>query len=96
VSRIDLDLVDSDRMSDVLEPPLAEVNKFFFDPIAHLPIGVLGQIDSARLRHALQSRGDIDAVAHEIAVALLDDVAEMNSDAEFDAFFWREASVAFG
>ena len=41
-----------------------------------------------------QSRGDIDAVAHQIAVGLLDDVAEMNADAELDASLGRHAGVA--
>ena len=41
-----------------------------------------------------EPRGDIDAVAHQIAVALLDHVAEMNADAEFDALFGRQAAVA--
>ena len=46
------------------------------------------------MRDALQPRGDVDAVAHQIAVALLDDVAEMNADAEFDAPVRRHAGVA--
>ena len=44
----------------------------------------------------LQSRGDIDAVAHQIAVALLDDIAQMNADAELDAALGRQAGVALG
>ena len=39
-------------------------------------------------------RGDVDAVAHQVAVALLDDVADMNADAEFDASVLRHAGVA--
>jgi hypothetical protein len=35
-----------------------------------------------------------DAVAHEIAVGLLDNIAQMNADAEFDASFGRKAFVA--
>jgi hypothetical protein len=35
--------------------------------------------DRAGLADPLQARGDIDAIAHEIAVGLLDDVAEMNA-----------------
>ncbi len=42
----------------------------------------------------LQPRRNIDAVAHEIAVAFLDDVAEVNPDPELDAALGREASVA--
>ncbi len=59
-----------------------------------MPIGVLGETDRAGLGDALKPRGDIDAVAHQIAVALLDDVAEMNADPEFDAALGRQAGVA--
>ena len=41
-----------------------------------------------------EARGDVDAVAHQVAVALLDDVADMNADAEFDAPVLRHAGVA--
>ena len=46
------------------------------------------------LGDAFKARGDIDAVAHQIAVALLDDVAEMNADPKFDALVGRDLSVA--
>jgi hypothetical protein len=36
-------------------------------------------------RNALKPRGDIDAVAHQVAVAFLDDVADMDPDAKLDA-----------
>ena len=65
-------------------------------PVAHLPIGVFRQTNSARLCHAFQSRGDIDAVAHQVAVGFLDHVAEVNPDAEFDPPLLRQAGVAFG
>ena len=42
----------------------------------------------------LKPRGDVDAIAHQVAVALLDDVAEMNADAELDALLGRHADVA--
>jgi hypothetical protein len=51
-----------------------------------LPIGVLGKADRARLANTLQPRGDVDAVAHEVAVAFFDDVTKVNADAKFDAF----------
>ena len=41
-----------------------------------------------------EPRGDIDAVAHQVAVGLLDHVAEMNADAELDAAVGRQAGVA--
>ena len=57
-------------------------------------VGVLGKADRARLRNAFEPRGDVDPVAHQIAVALLDDVAEMDADAELDAALRRQAGVA--
>ncbi len=49
---------------------------------------------AGRLADAFQSRGDIDAVAHQIAVGLLDHVAQMNADPELDALVRRQAGVA--
>jgi two-component sensor histidine kinase len=37
--------------------------------------------------HRGKARGDIDAVAHQVAVALLDNIAEMDADAELDATY---------
>ena len=64
------------------------------EPPLDLTIGVLGKTDRAGLGDAFEPRGDIDAVAHQIAVALLDHVAEMNADAELDAPIRRHAGVA--
>ena len=64
------------------------------EPRLDLPIGLLGKTDRARLRDAFKPRGDIDAVAHEVAVALLDDVAEMDADPKFDAPVRRHAGIA--
>ena len=63
-------------------------------PRFHLAIGVFGKADTARLGDAFQTRGDIDAVAHQVAVALLDHIAEMDADAELDAALGRKAGVA--
>ena len=41
-----------------------------------------------------KSGGDVDPVAHQVAVALLDDVAEMDADPKLDALVGRHASVA--
>ena len=59
-----------------------------------LPIGVLGKTDRAGRGDAFQPRGDVHPVAHQIAVALLDDVAEVNADAEDDAAILGHAGVA--
>ena len=55
---------------------------------------MLGQTDGAGRGNAFQSRGDVDAIAHQIAVALLDHIAEMDADAELDAALGRKAGVA--
>ena len=43
------------------------------------------------MRHALEPRGDVHAVAHEVTVLLLHDVAQMDADAKFDpAIVWHD------
>ena len=88
--------IDPDGLLDVLELCRAEVGHSEIEPPFDLPVGLLGDTDRARLANALQSRGDIDPVAHQVAVALLDDVAQMNADAELDAALGRQAGVALG
>ena len=90
----DLQRIDPHRLGDVLELGLAEIADRQIEPRLHLSIGVLRKTDCAGLGDAFQSRGDIDAVAHQIAVALLDHVAEMDADAEFDAPLGRHAGIA--
>ena len=72
----------------------AEIADRKIEPPLDLAIGVLGQTDRSGLADTFQARGDIDAVAHKIAVGLLDHVAEMNADAELDAAPWRQAGIA--
>ena len=83
-----------DRSFDVLELRLAEIGDRHVEPAAHLAVSVLGNTDRAGRSDPFQSRGDVDAVAHEVAVGLLDDVAEMNANPEFDAALRRQAGVA--
>ena len=64
----DVKRIDPDRLGDVLELGLAEIVDRDIEPALHLPIGVLGKADLAGLAIAFQPRGDVDAVAHEIAV----------------------------
>ena len=90
----DLQRINPDRIGDVLESDQAEIAHGEIEPRLHLPVGVFGKADGAGLGDTLQSRGDIDAVAHQIAVALRDDVAEMDADPKFDALVGRDLSVA--
>ena len=80
---------------DVLKLGRAEIGDLYLEPATHLPISVLGQADGTGRGDPLQSRGDIDAVAHQVAVVFLDDVADVNADAEFDSPVLRHAGVAF-
>ncbi len=86
--------VDADRLGDVLELGRPKIADLELKPRLDLPIGVFGKTDRPRLRNTLEPRGDIDPVAHEVAVALLDDVAEMDADAELDAPLGRHAGVS--
>ena len=92
----DLQRINPCRLGDVLEPGLAEVADREIEPCPHLSIGVLGKADRARLGDPFEACGDIDAVAHEIPVGLLDYVAETHAYAEDDATILRRAGVALG
>jgi hypothetical protein len=48
--------------------------------------------DAARIGQSFETRGDIDAVAEDVAV-LDDDVALVDADAQFDAAVRREPGV---
>jgi hypothetical protein len=52
-----------------------------------------GQTYAPWLRDALQPRGDIDAVAEQIAVGLRHHVADVDADPEFDPFVRVDAGV---
>jgi hypothetical protein len=54
---------------------------------------LLGQTNGTGLGDAFQSRCDIDAVAHQIAITLLDHIAQMDADAELDAALGRKPGV---
>lgn len=90
----DLDRIDTHRLGNILEFGRAEIADRNVEPRPHLPIRLFGQADRAGLGDPFESRGDVDRISHQIAVALLGDVADVNADAEFDASFGRQAGVA--
>jgi hypothetical protein len=92
----DFQRIDVDRLGDVLELGLAEIGDLEIEPPLHLPIGLLRETDRAGLGEAFEPSGDIDPVAHQVAVGLLDDIAEMDADAELYAALGRHAGVALG
>jgi hypothetical protein len=65
-----------------------------FEPPLHLTIGVLGETDRAQLSNPFRPRGNVDAVTHEVAAGLLDNVAQMDTNAKLDVALSRNASVA--
>ena len=90
----DLQRIYVDWLGNILQLGKAEIAHLEIEPPLHLPVGLLRKTDRTRLGDALQPRGDIDPVAHQIAVGFLDHIAEVDADAIFDALFWGQASVA--
>ena len=84
------------RPRDVLQLLVAEIGKVRRYLVAHLAIGVFGQADSTGLGDPLQSRRDIDAVTHQIAVRLNNHVAKMDADPEVDPPVFTELGIALG
>ena len=80
------------RLGDVFELRCAQIADLEIEPRLDLTIGVLGKADRAWLGDAFQPGRDIHPVAHEVAVALLDDVAQVDADAELDALVRRQAA----
>jgi hypothetical protein len=85
-----------DGFGDILELSRAEVRDGEVEPSLDLPISLLGKTDRAGLGDPFQPRCDIDAIAHEVAVALLDHVANVDADAVLDPLLGRHACVALG
>ena len=66
--------IDPYRLDDVLELRRAEIADFEIEPCLYLPIGIFGKTDRSGLGDALEPRCDVDPVALQVAVTLLDDV----------------------
>ena len=64
--------------------------------VAHLLVGGGGRQIPPGSQMRLEPRRDVDPVAHEVAVGLLDHVAQMNADADLDARVRRKTGVALG
>src|SRR3546814_15017562 len=85
----------SDWSSDVCSSDLAGVLEPIGQATADLVAGCPGQADAAGLGQALQAGRDVDAVAVDIVV-LVDDVAEVDADAEADALGLRSEERRVG
>jgi hypothetical protein len=82
------------RLGDVLEALRPEVGHLKLKPRLDLPVGVFRQTNPTRLTDSFQLRSDLHAVSHQVAVALLHDIAQMDADPKFDALVWRDLGVA--
>src|SRR5436190_12184632 len=74
-------LPDGDRLLDVLEALSSRELDAGWQSVAHAVIERLTEAQPAGRGLRLQASGDVDAVAVDASVVLLDDVAEMNADA---------------
>jgi hypothetical protein len=54
------------------------------------------KVNIRRMLRRLTSRGDVDAITHEVAIAFLDHIAKMNTDPKLDAALCRKASIPLG
>ena len=82
-----------DRPLDVLQRLLAHVFEGKVEPIADVVAHRAGDGDAAGRGDAFQPRRHIHAVAENV-VALDDDVADIDADAELNAAAFRNISVA--
>lgn len=73
---------------------VAEIAERKVEPCLDLAIGILGQTDGAGRRDVLQTRGDVDAVTHEVAIAFLDHVAQMYPNPKLNAAVLGHPGVA--
>src|SRR5262245_13471552 len=73
---------------DVLQALWAHLDKEHVDLAAHLVESVVRNADAARLSQHLQAGSDVDPVT-EYVVAVDNDVAEVDADAEGDALVLR-------
>jgi hypothetical protein len=89
------DCIGANRPLDVLQLLLAQIA----EGEVELAGGVLAyprrDADATRFGQPFEAGRDVDAVTKDVAT-LDDDVALMDPDAELDAAFWRQRSVAFG
>src|SRR5581483_12404358 len=86
-------LVDADGAGDVLHRLLAEIGKGQRELVPDLLVGGARDADAAGFAQRLQPRGDVDAVAENV-VAVDDDVADIDPDAEHDLLVFGNGRVA--
>ena len=75
---------------------LAEVANREIEPCSHLAIGVLGKTDGAGFGNTFKSRRNVHAVAHYVAVVVLNYISQMDPDAESCRTIGQTMAYQFG
>ena len=89
-----LDVEDLHRPADVLQRLLAAVDEGIFDPQLDQVAHGARHGDAAGLGQRLDAGGEVDAVAEDVLVLLVDDhLAEMDADAEVHALLGLDRVV---
>ena len=90
---IEQNLVGANRPADVFDLLLAEIRVRELEPVADLIADRRGDADSPGLRHGLEPRRHVDAVAEDVAV-FDDDIAEIEADAVEQGARRRHVAIA--
>jgi hypothetical protein len=72
----------------------AEIAHLQIESRLHLPVGIFRETDRTGFGDAFQTGGYIDAVAHQIAIALLHHIAKMDANSKLNAALRRKARIA--
>src|SRR5262245_4484391 len=90
-----LDSVNTNRPGNVLDGLLSQIVKAEAEFVLHLVVNHTRHHDAAGLGQGLKARRNIHAVAVNV-VAIDNDVANVEADAELDSFFRRNVYIAIG
>jgi hypothetical protein len=83
---------DADRLRDVLHALLAEILEAVGELAPDMVVDAARDADAAGLGQPLETHGNIDAVAEDVAV-LHHDIADIDADAKPHASFFAEGQV---
>src|SRR5579863_3691106 len=83
-----------DWLGDILQVRRAQIAYRDIEPALHLPVSLLRETNTPRLRDTLEPSRNIDAVSHKIAVAFFDNVTDVDANPKNDAPLRGNAGVA--
>src|SRR5665811_2281602 len=86
---------DADRLRNVLDALLAEILEAVGELAPDMVVNAARDADAAGLGQPLDTRGDIDAIAEDVAV-LHHDIADIDADAKPHTALFTEGQVGLG